>query len=247
MVITTRSKSKFTMSIAAEVRDYFESLIKPLVTNESLEKLLGAFQEKIVKRFEEKLDEQNAKIIELQSKIAIQDNALQRLEIKCDDNEQYSRRSCIRIHGVQYNENDDISVINKVEQCCDEIGVKFDMNEIDRVHYIGKPVFDTVSKQKVRSMIVKFKSWESRTAFYKARPRNVLNGKKKPGAKSFSVSLDLTKRRYALLSKAKGLVKDNPSVAYAFCDINCSLAIKFNDNTYKYFNIENELRKLLVL
>ena len=40
-----------------------------------------------MKRFEEKLDEQNVKIIELQSKIAIQDNALQRLEIKCDNNE----------------------------------------------------------------------------------------------------------------------------------------------------------------
>ena len=85
-----------------------------------------------------------------------------------------------------------------------------------------------------------------RTAFYKARPRNFLNDKKKPGAKSFSVSLDLTKRRYALLSKANGLVKDNPSVAYVFCDINFSLALKFNDNTNKYFNSENELRKLLV-
>ena len=50
---------------------YFESLIKSLVTNESLEKLLGVFQEKNVKRFEEKLDEQNVKIIEVQSKIAI--------------------------------------------------------------------------------------------------------------------------------------------------------------------------------
>ena len=62
-------------------------MIKPLVTNESLEKTLGAFQEKVVKRFKEKLDEQNAKIIELQFKITIQDNALQRLEIICDDNE----------------------------------------------------------------------------------------------------------------------------------------------------------------
>ena len=53
------------MSTAAEVHDYFESLIKPLLTDKSLEKLLGAFQEKIVKRFEEKLDEQNTKIIEL--------------------------------------------------------------------------------------------------------------------------------------------------------------------------------------
>ena len=121
------------------------------------------------------------------------------------------------------------------------------MNEIDRVHYIGKLVFDTDSKRKVRSIIARFKSWESRTAFYKARPRYFMNDRKKPCAKSFSVSLDLTKRRYALLSKAKGLVKGNPSVAYAFCDINCSLAIKFNDNTYKYFNSENELRKLLRL
>ena len=94
------------MSIAVKVRDYFESLIKSQVTNESLEKLLGAFQEKIVKRFDEKLDEQNAKVIGLQSKVAIQDNALQKFEIKCEENEQYSRRSCICIHGVQYNEND---------------------------------------------------------------------------------------------------------------------------------------------
>ena len=42
-----------------------------------------------MKRFEKKLDEQNAKVTELQSKIAIQDNALQRLEIKCDGNKQY--------------------------------------------------------------------------------------------------------------------------------------------------------------
>ena len=34
-------------------------------------------------------------------------------EIKCDNNEQYSRCSCICIHGVEYNENDDIDVISK--------------------------------------------------------------------------------------------------------------------------------------
>ena len=112
------------------------------------------------------------------------------------------------------------------------------------MYYIGKPVFDTVSKQKVRSIIVKFKPFK---VFYKARPRSFLNGKKKPGAKTFNVSLDLTIRRYALSSKAKGLVKDNLSVAYAFCDINYSLTSKFNDNTYKYFSSENEFRKLLVL
>ena len=46
-----------------------------------------------------------------------------------------------------------------------------------------------------------------------------MNSRKKPDVKSFRfVSLDLTKRRYVLLAKAKGLVKDNPSVAYASCE-----------------------------
>ena len=147
MVTTTRSKSK---SICQQQLKYLIIFIKPLVTNESLEKPLGAFQEKIMKRFDKKLDKQNTKIIELQTKIAIQGNALQKFEIKSDDNEQYSRRSSIRIHGVQYDENVDISVINKVERCCDEIAVKPDMNEMYSVNYIGKPIFDTDSKQKVR-------------------------------------------------------------------------------------------------
>ena len=30
-----------------------------------------------------------------------------------------------------------------LKRCCDEIGVTFDMNEIDRVHYIRTPAIDT--------------------------------------------------------------------------------------------------------
>ena len=70
----------------------------------------------------------------------IQDNAPQKLEITRDNNEQYSLGLCIRIHGIEYNEDN----------------VKFDSNEIDWMLYFGKPVCDTESKQKVRSIIVKF-------------------------------------------------------------------------------------------
>lgn len=42
-----------------------------------------------------------------------------------------------------------------------------------------------------------------------------MNGRKKPAVKNFSVSLDPTKRHYTLLTKDKGLVNDNHSVAYA--------------------------------
>ena len=123
------------------------------------------------------------------------------------------------------------------------MGIEFNQNEIGRAHYIGKPYMDK-KKSKVRSVIVKFRSWRSRTAFYKVRPRNHLDRQKRPGP-SFDFSLNLRKRRYNLPIKAKGLIANNPSVAYAFSDINCSLVLKFNDNTYRYFISESELSNLL--
>ena len=124
------------------------------------------------------------------------------------------------------------------------MGIEFNQNEIDCVHYIGKPYMDKTKNKKVRSLVIKFKSWKSRINFYKSRPRNHLDRQKKPGS-SFNVSLDLTKHCYNLLMKARRLIANNPSVAYVFCDINCSLVIKFNGNTYHYFNSECELNNLL--
>ena len=76
---------------------------------------------------------------------------------------------------------------------------------------------------------------EIKKSLLQSPTKKPFRSQKKPGS-SFNVSLDLTKRRYNLLIKAKGLIANNPSVAYAFCDINCSLVLKFNDNTYRYFN-----------
>ena len=52
------------------MREYFENLMKPLVTNEKLEELYKSFQHEIVKRSEHKLKEQSTKIEELESKLA---------------------------------------------------------------------------------------------------------------------------------------------------------------------------------
>ena len=40
-----------------------------------------------MKKFEEELNQQHAKIIELQSITEVQDIALKKLEVKCDNNE----------------------------------------------------------------------------------------------------------------------------------------------------------------
>ena len=242
-MVSTRSQSK-SMSITTEIRDYFENLVKPLVTNEKLEQMFKSFEEGLMKKIENKFKEQNSRIEKLESEIALKQNVIENLEIKCDDNEQYSRRSCLRVHGLEFSDEEDEGDMKKMEKCCNDMGVEFNQNEIDRAHYIGKPYMDKKKNKKVRSFIVKFKSWKTRTSFYKSRPRNHLDGQRKPGS-TFNVSLDLTKRRYDLLMKARGLIIGNPLVAYAFCDINCSLVIKFNDNTYQYFNSELELDKLL--
>ena len=63
MVIMTRSTSSgVNMSITAEVREYFENLIKPLVTNQSLGGFLSKFKEGVISKFEGKLREQNLRI-----------------------------------------------------------------------------------------------------------------------------------------------------------------------------------------
>ena len=113
--------------------------------------------------------------------------------------------------------------MEKVEEYYSDMGIEFNQNEIDRAHYIGKPYIDE-KKNKVQSIMVKFRSWKS--------------------SSSFNVSLDLMKRRYNLLIKVKGLITNNSLVAYAFSDVNYSLVLKFNDNTYRYFNGESELNNL---
>ena len=127
-----------------------------------------------MKKMEDKFKEQNTRIEELESKLVINQNVIDNLVIKCDDNEQYSRRSWLRVHGLEFNSDNDEGVMKKVEKCCKDMDVEFNENEIDRAHYIGKSYVDKMKNKKVRSLIIKFKSWRSRCAFHKSRPRNHL-------------------------------------------------------------------------
>ena len=61
--------------------------------------------------------EKNLKIQELESKIHSQENAFKKLEIISDDNEQYSRRSCLRIHGIEFKEGEGGEVMEEMEKC----------------------------------------------------------------------------------------------------------------------------------
>ena len=48
-------------------------------------------------------------------------------EIKCDDNEQYSRRSCLRIHGIKIADDEDTeNVMGILKTCYSDVGLDFD-------------------------------------------------------------------------------------------------------------------------
>ena len=95
--------------------------MKPLVIKEKLEELLKSFQDETLKRFEYKLTERNTEIEKLESKLAIKQSAMYELEIKCNDNKQYSRTLTL--------------TAMKIIMSCKS--VEFNKNEIDCAHYIG--------------------------------------------------------------------------------------------------------------
>ena len=167
------------MLLSEEVKAYFENLISPLVKIEDLNKSLEEFKNEIVGticKLEARLDETkkiidaNAVTIErLDSELKIVRNALN-LSIKhADDNEQYSRRCSLRINGLPVNKNEDVKEL--VKDCYENTGVEFVTDEIDRMHRTGKAVFDNKKKEFVQPILVKYRYWDARMKFYKARPK----------------------------------------------------------------------------
>lgn len=250
-MVVTRS-----MAISEEVKEYFANLIEPLATHNSIQKMIEEFKKVIVpkiEKLEKHSEEQDRRIEILETSCSLRQNVIDnfqerinQLERKSDDNEQYSRRSCLRIHGIEWkgrstsdDGKEDVKKI--VEDCCLEMGIPYNDKDIDRAHRIGKEFFDKETQRTIKSIIVKFRSWESRKRFYNARPKASAKGVKKPGARKFGVAVDLTKNRHALLQHAKEVIKHYPEVNFAFADVNCSLGIRVNNSKMLFFHDKDSL------
>ena len=103
-MVSTRSMSKM---LSEEIKDELKKLMEPLVeSNESLENPLKKFKNEIINSFDLKLKEKQVKIDLLESKVAAQETLINYLEIQVNSNQQYSRRYSLRIHGVEYKNNE---------------------------------------------------------------------------------------------------------------------------------------------
>ena len=52
------------------------------------------------------------------------------LVIISDDNKQYTRRSCLHIHGIEFKEGDSGDVMEEIEKCYNVMGIPFNENEL---------------------------------------------------------------------------------------------------------------------
>ena len=121
--------------------------------------------------------------------------------MKIDDNEQYSRRLCLRVNDIpckSRESNKDLEQILNKEFI--KIGLNLQHDVIDRVHRTGKKVeIEDVGDDGVvtgvsvlQQVIVHFRSWSHRTLIYNSSKKSKLKFK-----------VDLTKQRNDLSKKAK--------------------------------------------
>ena len=93
-----------------------------------------------MKKFDKKVLLQNAKIEKLELIITIHENTYHQLLVKCVDNEQYNRRSCLCIHRVEVKENkDEDGIMNVLEDFYSSVNLQFDANiltVLNVLHYL---------------------------------------------------------------------------------------------------------------
>ena len=184
--------------------------------------------------------EQNDQIVRLQASIAVLQSQVNFLKDKItvddkkrDDLEQYGRRVCLRFGGIPKREGENVDCLNVVKKLWEDADVHVSDPCIDRAHWIGESYVDRKTNDNVQDIIVRLSTFRHRTLIYYAR--------KKIKAR---VTLDLTKRRYNILKKAREIADKSSSIDYVFADINCQLKSRMLDGSTKKFDSVAELESL---
>ena len=126
-----------------------------------------------------------ARVIHLESK----------MDVKVDELEQYSRRSCLVITGFVEPRAQQEDTDGKVREFCRErLGVQLLERDIDRTHRLGPKRTDQEGKVIHRPIIVKFSTYNVR--------QQVFTNKKLKGT-GFAIFENLTKRNADLYKEVK--------------------------------------------
>ncbi|WAR16174.1 hypothetical protein MAR_030768, partial [Mya arenaria] len=149
--------------------------------------VLSGLQQKFVSLEQENV-ELRGKVSTLETKISAIEEKINNLSVDNDKSNQYSRRNCLRVSGIEEAEGESTDKI--VIDLIKAIGAEVSLDQIDRIHRLGKPRTMGPSQpanKRPRDIIIKFASYRFRQQVYKSQ---------------------LTKQRAELFSRTRRLFKE---------------------------------------
>ena len=178
-------------------------------------------------------------IRDLQREINISRIRLDRHDVKIDNNEQYSRRTSLKLLNVPLRKkakNSDI--MSDILKEFERLDIPIYEEDVDRCHRTGSTYTDSKGTLQ-KPVLIKFTSWKARDLLYKSRKSS-----------HFIVKPDITNRVENTLEFAKSEVSKlnslaNTLVEYVFVDCNCKLMIRTKDGKFHGFNTEAEFNSLI--
>ena len=178
-----------------------EAIVKALCSDEIRNKLVNAIVDAMVEQVTQSvyaaitldLEQYNKKMQSLEDQISNLQHKVKLMEDLSEEQEQYSRRNCLRFQGIpeKPNENTDDLVRNIVAE---KMSIQLTPLDVDRSHRIS-PRSGQTDDNKPRPIIMKFTRHNVRQEIY-------ANRSKLKGTKIY-IHEDLTRRRQDLINKAR--------------------------------------------
>ena len=144
---------------------------------------------------------QDERIDVLEARVAMLESHVQHLQKSHESQEQYSRRLCLRIDGIESPKGGDHEkaeqYLDKVKKVFEELDVELPDAVIGRAHRIGAKKI--VKGRSSQQMIVRFTTWRDVSGVYRRKR-----------SKNVKIHLDLTKRRLDLLILANSITMAHP-------------------------------------
>lgn len=187
----------------------------------------------------------------LESQLVITNTVNKHLETKIDEQQQYSRRPCLVVNGMEQpgDEVDNTADAEKViETLAQESGISKEVikNNVDKIHPIGKP---DKGKQK---RIVKFTTHNFKETIFKRHKNKSKNQDHRQYRKpNIKLQPSLTKRRIEMLEFAAKETEDIEQVNFVYADMHGNLKLRLHSpvkNKYVLdFKNEDDMSRIISL
>ena len=218
-----------------------DELLQPLqknieVINETLKNIRHFFENKL-KVQGNQIKTLQIRLLQLESRVAINEHVSLLTIRKADDSEQFSRKLNLRLSGIEVGQNDSpANILEYIQGQATEHNIHIEKFEYDRCHRVGRKYRNR--GKEFQDVLLKLCFWKSRDKFYQNRKKF-----------SFKVSADLTPRRNEILKYAVDEIRDyeatSRNVKFVFADLNCNLKICSTSNNFFTFNSKCEFLNIV--